>query len=199
MPAVEEHWTRGAGGGIGMSDHQNSFQPGVCMGNWVETRAASAGSAQPASLSFNANTTMRADYNPSGKFGVELLANARYEGVGKEYACTNKELLFKHGEKAQPAAGSFCSLNELAMGEPCIGARHVQQCMWTGRNKPDARVPLRAPHYQMLLTKKTQQWQDDNTYNPYLSTSQEAARKTLQQAAGLDWRRESCRPTVPIL
>ena len=44
--------------------------------------------------------------------------------------------------------------------------------MWTGRNKPDARVPLRAPHYQMLLTKKTQQWQDDNTYNPYLSTSQ---------------------------
>lgn len=25
MPAVNEHWTRGAGGGIGMSDHQNSF------------------------------------------------------------------------------------------------------------------------------------------------------------------------------
>lgn len=57
-----------------------------------------------------------------GKFGVELLANARYEGVGKEYACTNKELLFKHGEKAQPAAGSFCSLNELAMGKQCWSA-----------------------------------------------------------------------------
>ncbi len=28
---------------------------------------------------------------------------------------------------------------------------------------------------------------------------QEAARKTLQEAAGLDWRRESCRPMVPIL
>ena len=26
MPAVNEQWTRGAGGGIGMSDHQNSFQ-----------------------------------------------------------------------------------------------------------------------------------------------------------------------------
>ncbi len=54
-----------------------------------------------------------------GKFGTELLANARHEGVGKEYACTNKELLFKHGEKAQPAAGSFCSLNELTMGKQC--------------------------------------------------------------------------------
>lgn len=54
-----------------------------------------------------------------GKFGTELLANARHEGVGKEYACTNKELLFKHGEKAQPAAGSFCSLNELTMGKLC--------------------------------------------------------------------------------
>ncbi len=28
---------------------------------------------------------------------------------------------------------------------------------------------------------------------------QDAARRTLQEAAGLDWRRESCRPTVPIL
>ena len=26
MPVVNEQWTRGAGGGIGMSDHQNSFQ-----------------------------------------------------------------------------------------------------------------------------------------------------------------------------
>ena len=26
MPAVNEQWTRGAGRGIGMSDHQNSFQ-----------------------------------------------------------------------------------------------------------------------------------------------------------------------------
>lgn len=60
----------------------------------------------------------------------------------------------------------------LPAGEPCIGARHVQQCMWTGRNKPDARVPLRAPHYQMLLTKKSQQWQDDNNYDPFVSTSQ---------------------------
>ena len=56
--------------------------------------------------------------------------------------------------------------------EPSIGARHVQQCLWTGRNKPDARVPVTAPHYQMLLTRKTQQWQDDSSYNPYLSTSQ---------------------------
>ena len=54
-----------------------------------------------------------------GKFGIELLANARHEGMGKEYACTNKELLFKHGAKAQPAAGSFCSLNELTMGKQC--------------------------------------------------------------------------------
>ena len=51
-----------------------------------------------------------------GKFGLELLANARHEGAGKDYACTNKELLFKHGSKADPAAGSFCSLNELTMG-----------------------------------------------------------------------------------
>ncbi len=61
------------------------------------------------------------DWHPilQGKFGNVLLANARHEGVGKEYACTNKELLFKHGEKAQPAAGSFCSLNELTMGKRC--------------------------------------------------------------------------------
>jgi len=35
------------------------------MGNWVESRAASAGSAQPASLRFKANNTKRADYTPS--------------------------------------------------------------------------------------------------------------------------------------
>ena len=52
-----------------------------------------------------------------GKFGADLLANARNEGDGMEYACTNKELLFKHGNKAQPAAGSFCSLNELTLGK----------------------------------------------------------------------------------
>lgn len=57
-------------------------------------------------------------------------------------------------------------------GEPCIGARHVQQCMWTGRNRPDAAVPLHAAHYQMLLTSKVQKWQDDNSFNPYLTTSQ---------------------------
>ena len=52
-----------------------------------------------------------------GKFGDELLQHARHERAGKEYACTNKELLFKHGNKAQPATGYFCSLNELTMGE----------------------------------------------------------------------------------
>ena len=52
-----------------------------------------------------------------GKFGEELLQHARHEGAGKEYACTDKELLFKHGNKAQPATGYFCSLNELAMSE----------------------------------------------------------------------------------
>ena len=57
-------------------------------------------------------------------------------------------------------------------GEPGIGARHVQQCMWSGRNKPDAGVPVHAPHYQMLLTSKVQKWQDDNNFNPYLTTSQ---------------------------
>ena len=52
-----------------------------------------------------------------GKFGADLLANTRNEGAGKDYACISKELLFKHGHKARPASGSFCSLNELAMGE----------------------------------------------------------------------------------
>ena len=52
-----------------------------------------------------------------GKFGAALLANTRDEGAGKDYACISKELLFKHGHKARPASGSFCSLNELAMGE----------------------------------------------------------------------------------
>lgn len=59
-------------------------------------------------------------------------------------------------------------------GEPCIDAPHVQQCIWSGRNKPDARVPMYAPHYQSLLTSKTLKWQDDNNFNPYLSTSQVA-------------------------
>ncbi|KAL3135049.1 hypothetical protein ABBQ32_007995 [Trebouxia sp. C0010 RCD-2024] len=117
---------------------------------------------------------MRAGYSPTGKFGAELLQNARSEGVGKDYACTSRELLFKHGNKAQPATASFCSLNELTMGEPCIDAPHVQQCIWSGRNKPDARVPMYAPHYQSLLTSKTLKWQDDNNFNPYLSTSQVA-------------------------
>ena len=45
------------------------------------------------------------------------MQNARGEGVGREYACVNRELLFKHGNKAQPASGSFCSLNELTMGK----------------------------------------------------------------------------------
>lgn len=68
---------------------------------------------------------------------------------------------------------SLCSTqHNLVAGEPCIGARHVQQCMWTGRNRPDAGVPVHAPHYQMLLTSKVQQWQDDNRFDPYLSTSQ---------------------------
>lgn len=99
MPAVNEQWTRGAGGGIGMSDHQNSFQyvcllaavyatilhkfelrfvnttivsrcpgvrPGVCLGNWVETRAASSQLSLPAK--FNATTTMRSDYSPAVSF-----------------------------------------------------------------------------------------------------------------------------------
>ena len=71
---------------------------------------------------------------------------------------------------------SACSIASQSMlclaAEPSIGARHVQQCLWTGRNKPDARVPVTAPHYQLLLTKKSQQWQNDSSYNPYLSTSQ---------------------------
>ena len=68
---------------------------------------------------------------------------------------------------------SMCSAQQgLPAGEPCIGARHVQQCMWTGRNRPDAAVPLHAAHYQMLLTSKVQKWQDDNSFNPYLTTSQ---------------------------
>lgn len=52
-----------------------------------------------------------------GKFGAELLQNTRSEGVGKDYACISRELLFKHGSKAQPATASFCSLNELTMGK----------------------------------------------------------------------------------
>lgn len=50
-------------------------RPGVCMGNWVEARAASAASAQPASLRFKANTTMRADYNPSVSSCLNLQLN----------------------------------------------------------------------------------------------------------------------------
>ena len=64
------------------------------------------------------------------------------------------------------------SYSTLIVGEPCVGARHVQQCIWTNKNKPNARVPVNAPHYQMLLTCKMQKWQDDNNFNPYLSTSQ---------------------------
>ncbi len=65
-----------------------------------------------------------------GKFGADLLANARDEGAGKDYACTNKELLFKHGSKAQPAAGSFVSLNELTMGEHLSLCHiHLQSCL----------------------------------------------------------------------
>lgn len=52
-----------------------------------------------------------------GKFGVELLQNARSEGLGKDYACISRELLFKHGNKARPATASFCSLNELTLGK----------------------------------------------------------------------------------
>ena len=69
------------------------------------------------SATFLGSYLQASPYGFQRKFGTELLANARHEGVGKEYACTNKELLFKHGEKAQPAAGSFCSLNELTMGK----------------------------------------------------------------------------------
>ena len=57
-------------------------------------------------------------------------------------------------------------------GEPCLGAARVQQCMWTGRNKPDAQVPFSTSHYQLLLTRKAQQWQNEALYDPYLSTSQ---------------------------
>ena len=60
-----------------------------------------------------------------GKFGAELLQNERGEGVGRGYACINRELLFKHGNKAQPATSSFCSLKELTMGKPghCVTGR----------------------------------------------------------------------------
>ena len=57
-------------------------------------------------------------------------------------------------------------------GEPSLGAARVQQCMWTGRNKADAQVPLTASHYQLLLTRKTHQWQNQGFYDPYLSTAQ---------------------------
>lgn len=32
MAAANEKWIRGAGGGIGMSDHQNSFQYALPLG-----------------------------------------------------------------------------------------------------------------------------------------------------------------------
>lgn len=38
-------------------------RPGVCLGNWVETRAASSQLSLPAR--FDATTTMRADYSPT--------------------------------------------------------------------------------------------------------------------------------------
>ena len=68
----------------------------------------------------------------------------------------------------------------MGAGNPSIGARHVQQCIWSGRNKADARVPVQAPHYQMLITSKVQKWQDDNSFNPYLSTSQVSQYESVQ-------------------
>ena len=36
--------------------------------------------------------------------------------------------------------------------EPSIEARHVQHCLWTGRNKPDARVPVAANMHAMCCS-----------------------------------------------
>jgi len=56
--------------------------------------------------------------------------------------------------------------------------------------------------YQLVCTKQQQPFMSaallKTVKSPDPAVAQEAARKTLQQAAGLDWRHESCRP-VPIL
>ena len=62
-----------------------------------------------------------------GKFGAEVMTASSSDRLGRTYACTHRDLLFKHGDKARPPCSSFCSLNELTMG--MVADRLSYYCM----------------------------------------------------------------------
>jgi len=61
----------------------------------------------------------------------------------------------------------------------------VQDYLFTGRNKSDARVPISSPTTAGSLTAtKKQQWQSQAAVDPFSTTSKAAAQATALAAAG---------------
>nr|AEU11038.1 flagellar associated protein 107 [Dunaliella salina] len=186
-----ERWTRGAGsGGLGQSGHKNEYRHGVLISNFVEDGAKVDFSKTGKHLlgfgePFQTTSTHRADYNPEGKTGDDLLFVSQREDQRLNTKGLPGGFLTRHGDFAGPRENFYATMNQLAYGPKQHGDPRVDTFMWTGQNRHDAGVPLNTVGTSRmdLSTTKRQQWHEEADSNPYATSTRSAQHSTALPAA----------------
>ncbi|KAF5840975.1 flagellar associated protein [Dunaliella salina] len=139
-----ERWTRGAGsGGLGQSGHKNEYRHGVLISNFVEDGAKEDFSRTGKHLlgfgePFQATSTHRADHNPEGRTGDDLLFISQRQDQRLNTKGMPGDFLTRHGNFAGPRENFYATMNQLAYGPKQHGDPRVDTFIWTGQNRHDA-------------------------------------------------------------
>lgn len=200
---IDERWARGCGsGGIGYSGHVNvgDYDTTTKIGNWIEDTAKREFHETGRHVlgyggDFRGVTTFAASYVPDGKTGPDLAESYQREDLAKRDICMGKDLMFPHGDFAEPAIECKATLNQLTHGEKRKGEPQVQQYLWSGSKFNDYRVPV-ATQTTALLTTKQQQWAKQQQEDMYATTSASAALAAASQAAVESPKRSTMRPAA---
>uniref|UniRef100_A0A7S1T3A1 Flagellar associated protein n=1 Tax=Tetraselmis chuii TaxID=63592 RepID=A0A7S1T3A1_9CHLO len=191
-----DRWSRGCGLGIGLSHHKNEYRLGVNIGNWTED-VPSVATQQATPLypgaGFDGTTTQRASYGADGKYGPEAAeAGERRDLELKFSGDRSAKILIAHGPSDEPPTSCYATLNQLTLKEKTLDDPRVQTYLWNGNKLNDRNVPRDVTASNLTTTRKMQEWNDEDNYNMYATTSKLAQETVVGQYS----KRETMRPAA---
>mmetsp|Transcript_43310 Transcript_43310/g.86910 ORF Transcript_43310/g.86910 Transcript_43310/m.86910 type:complete len:207 (+) Transcript_43310:1-621(+) len=146
----QETWVRNGTNGIGLSDHQNRFSNGVCIGNWVENEYGDllVQTTPQGVRPFDSKTIVQTDY----------VARQPDPDGGKVTKISNSSNIdMAHGPDQAHDLTLMTTTYDLAHCH-AEGPRRVETVLWSGVTKVDKNVPTATAAKSSLLDKKKAEW-----------------------------------------
>ncbi|KAI8472793.1 MAG: hypothetical protein J3K34DRAFT_502353 [Monoraphidium minutum] len=197
-------------GAGGVSNAYLRAAGGVLLHNWAEERFAAAAPPPPAAQLTSATAAREMQMQAPGRLWLHARRRGRRAAAPDAHPaqppasrCAPGALGTSHTAHGEPGEAPACywaTLNSLAYGEKFLGMPRVQEFLFTGKNRADAKVPVGPPGLAAgaapagLAATKRDGWRAEGAADPWATTSRGALQEAALAAAAAGWGAAAARP-----